>query len=1266
MQPLPSLKKIQVFFSTLLSKICEDKPFLLLSIFLLIILLGSFIIPQLEFGRLYGVDAYSHIINTDRMASSWGLNDFYDSSVDIVEDPSEASYINYPFGMWLFGATITKLTGLPTITTVFFFTTFSLLVLVGAFYYYSSTWLDLRAQKVLAVLFLLSMPEFALSLMNYSPSIFVLPFLFILLAIIFKDTVNWKLLPIALISIFIIIISHVGTFVFLLGFLLGFFLLYCLFWGKFSKIVYLAILSVLSIYVIVISWFPEITNQYLYSSTKFLLPGNVLKNTFHFPLPGDIIRVFYQGLIIDHNFSYVIILAAILYIGGNALTYIHRRFAQFLIHDNNHLPAVILPIQNLSHSVFASPIWIGPVHVIFSVFGFFHLKEKGKCFLITALLITLVPDLLQASQGISTLTGTLREISYLPIIIPITATLGFWHILEYLQDPQSKIKTRISSVCWVVVCLVIIITPSLATTYYDPAISGEDYVITGLKWLGENGDHSEKVVGWLLRPVGLYTQMPIGEHDLNSGTETKRFLKLLRDLYFTTEGQIENAQEFRRLYGVKYIISSDKILRYFGGTTENLTIDSNPALSKIYASNEFRIYEIQSFTKTPAPKLFTSDNLSITYEGGNYKIDSDYYKVTLGANTPVLKRFGPRDTDYLNYGFFIENFNVGGTGLPSGEDQFKLEDLTFSSDVKDNQITYTTVLIDPKSQLPVGTFFVRYTFYPDVIKREYILSNDWLVAESSPQITVHYSISSLSWLKQFVVTNGNTRLERKTVVYEDSINKNINVDDFYLHEGDEGMYISFAGISPQPSSITYSGSISNRSIISLSQSTPVKPGASFLSTQFISFGSEAVAKRVIQSREGIELVPYPDGIIPIMLSGYPSTSTSDNVTNERISAAYAVLINNSIPYSDVEPEMVNTNISIISSQRTGGINYDDYYTQETNLMNLPVYSTNQSVSYPGFMPYALNYNLDTLNILSRYKIPFIVSSQVNAPVNNVYIKGYRVPQIAYLYSEPTGVVLFPISLPKSDSLGTKYFSPEKIFSDWKATIDGAGENDEMVLFFIRAEDIGNPEYNRYFAELFSYAKEKGLTFTSPAYIADHVMQLHNISFSGIIDVDTATLQVNNANNVTARNVTFKVTLPVLTNGTYRATGGDIIRIKSVNNRSVVYIRTEIPAESTKTIFIEPDIPRKSLQIRIPQFPIEGPIEITIMDEAGNPLQNMDVLVDATYYQTNENGIARVDLKRGYHKVTINIAGYEKYSSLLNVKGRIFIIPNEISKILIES
>lgn len=1267
MQQFPYLKKIRDFFSENLLKNNNNRPAIVLLVFLLVVLLLSFLIPQLLFGRFYGSDAYSHLRATNIMASSRGITEFFYTIADTTTDPSDPELgFNYPFGMWLFGATIAKITGLPPITADLFFMVIFILILVGSFYIYSGMWLDSIAKRICAVLFLLSMPYISIIIMDYVPSVFVLPFLFIALYFSCKEPADWKLFPFALLSLFIIIISHAGTFVFLLSFCLVFFILYCLFWGRFSKTVYTVLVSILGIYVFLLESFPQLEVQYKGTAAKLLLPGNFLRDTFHFSLPGDIFRVFYNNILTEHQFVYVVILAAILYIGGVILVYIHRKTRQVLV-PHASFPAVILPIKNLPHTTIMAPIWIGPFQTIFSFYGFFHLDNRGKCFFITALLVTLSTDLLQVAQGISVRTGVLRQIGYLMIIIPITATLGFWHILDYLQNSPSKINMRISSALWIVVCLGMILVPTLAMTYYVPALSGEDYVIGGLRWLDQNGDHSENVAGPGLRPLATYTNISNAEKALTSGTSSTRYFRDLRRFYFSPPIASVN-DDLVETFGIKYILSTDKILRPFGDTTTNLSTDSNPAANKIYSSNDFRIYELSRSYGYAIPESNTTGIVAIKYQGGNYEIASDFYRITLGADTPVLKRFGPPDNDYLNYGYLTEIFRISGAEQGEGEDAFNVEDLKFTTEIRDNQIIYTTDLLNPQTKNPEGTLTIRYTFYQEVIKREYTLTNDWLIAQSSPQINVRYSLNSFSLLRSFIIQNDADRLERQTVVYQDSVTKAMNIEDFYLHKENGGMFIRFAGTAPQPTSISYSGTTNNRSSITLSQSTLVKPGASFVSTQFLSVGSEDIAKRNIQAIEGIRLVPYPDGITPVLLVGYPDT-LQDSFTNEKTGAGYTILTNNSIPFSEVIGSrtnfLENKNITYIGSQKTttynSGVSYfDDYATQESNLMYLLNSTSIQNVSYTGFKPDEFKYNLNTLILLSNKNTSFLLSNSVETFTNLMYAKGQRNPQIAYIGGYPTPIVLFTASGPSSAALSSAT-DTERIFSLWESTIDGAADNDEMVLFLIQSNDIGDPLYSDRFIQLFSYARDNGLIFSSPTRIADHFRQLQNIRYTGFINMDQASLNVTNMNPITVRNVTFRVTMPVIKTGKYRATNGEIVRIKQSGNQSVVYVRTEIPANTTKTLFIEPDTPRKTFQVGIPEIPVEGLTEITVKDETGNPLPDVDVMVDTTYYKTDKNGVLGITLNRGYHRVMVKGAGYHPFTSVFRVRGKVYIIPNIIKE-----
>ena len=283
--------------------------------------------------------------------------------------------------------------------------------------------------------------------------------------------------------------------------------------------------------------------------------------------------------------------AAIIFMIAKAFLYIHHRAAAAFTKKTEMYP-LTLPISNISHSAAATPFWIGPVQSIFSLVGIFLLDSKGKCFLIAALICAVLPDQLQRMQGVVVDTGALREVSFLVIIIPITAALGFFELVRRLKESRNAHKKLISFTVWGLVLSSMIITPAIATTYYLPKIAGEDYVIDGMKWLGQIGNSHDSVAGYGYRTVPIYTNMTDASYGLQSGTETRTFYNLLDGIYTSNEPEIPD--NFQSVYGAKYVMSSDKILSNFRITRQNLTIDNNTALDKIYGSNDFGIYEITS------------------------------------------------------------------------------------------------------------------------------------------------------------------------------------------------------------------------------------------------------------------------------------------------------------------------------------------------------------------------------------------------------------------------------------------------------------------------------------------------------------------------------------------------------------------------------------------------------------------------------------------------------------------------------------------------
>jgi hypothetical protein len=1262
-----------------------------LFIFFLVIVVVCYFIPLLDYGRYVGTDDYTHVIYTQGMDSSKGIYDYYSKMGERANDPENPeNFYNYPFGLWLLGSLVSKITGLTVFTGNFIGLFLYFVVIIATFYIYSGVFLETKEQKIIALLFMISMPNVALILLNFRPSVFILPFLFTILYIALQESVHWKQYPVLWLSVFIITLSHTGTFIFLISASLGFFLLYSLFWGKFSNNIYLTIVSTFLIYLISLNWFPEISNQYEVKSTLFLTPGNFLADKFNFVLVRDFANIFYQNFFVGQQLVYVILFAATLYGISRVLISIHRYISTF-ISRRTFFPAFVLPIQNISHSAAASPIWLGPLHVLLSVAGFFRLDSKGKCLFITVIFTTLLPDLLHTSEGIEVATGALREISYLVVIIPITATLGLLWILSTLNKMKEPFKSRITFIIWLIVLSVVILTPALGTTYYLPKIAGEDYSVNGMKWLGENGQVHEKVTGYGIRTVPIFTNM--SEPSIADGSETRLFKQLLQNIHFSSVDQEKNANTLRQTFDVTYIISSDKILANLGRTHTGLTIDSNKELDKIFSSRDFGIYELTSTIANSLPEYRIAQDTSIRKTGSLFEVKSDYYTATLNENTPVLNRFGTKQKNYFGAGFLSENIVISGN-------LFVLSDLQFSSEVNNNQILYKTTL--NVNQTNYTSLVVRYSFYPKVIEREYILSNNWIGGNKSSTINAKFSSLLFSPLSNYVITNNKEQQVRKIYESQDTVVKTIKVEDIYIfdtnNQGKQGIRIKNTPSSPFPLTVYYKGStLYDLSSITTTQSNSLPSGSTLHITQFLSTGDEFGTENNIASQNGVQLINYPDGINPIVVLG-PGSSFSDT--------GYAILKNYSIPYSQVihqgsiisqvteieipseteipqetetslatdtplETEILpvqssqTIDISHLTTQGVGIIgtatmmhrNFDNISTQEKTLTSLMDYTKNQSVSLNGFLPVSFRYNLDTIKTLNDKHISFMFSNTVNRPIQGIFDEGYRNPQLAYYNNEPTEVVMMPVSYPPSSSLYVQD-DPSVIFSQWRDIINEVADNNEMIVFLFNSADIGDPTYSSQFSSLFSYALKKGYTFTSPEIIADHYRQLQNIEYSGYTDMDMASINVTNNNNKTVEKVTFKVVLAELTYGDYFTSEGKIVKTEVINGTESVYVSTDIPAHTSQNLVITPDIPRKSLYVQFPQFLSEGPMKIMVKDEDGKPVKNAEVVFDTNFYRTGKDGTIIVNTHRGIYTIIIQSPGYQKYTNLIEVKGRLAnILPN---------
>ncbi len=878
----------------------------------------------------------------------------------------------------------------------------------------------------------------------------------------------------------------------------------------------------------------------------------------------------------------------------------------------------------------------------------------------------------------------LREISYLAIIVPITAVLGLWAVISYLDTINYSLKKLITFVVWVIVLLAVIITPTIATTYYLPKLSGENYVIDGMKWLGETGNLQEKVVGYGYRTVPIYTNMSDASYGLQNGYETRTFMNLLKGIYFSS-GKT-NVYDFRQYFGVGYILSSDKLAANLGSSSDKLVIDNNQDLDKIYSSKDFGVYGLIASSKQQNEEKIMAEGISLKEIGSSLQIETDVYKVVLNRDYPVLEQIGTPNSNYLGDGFIQNSVQISGIGQddfgdPSGSfdesstwvnstiDQFILNNVRVTHEIINNQIVYRTVLKDQQNGGNEASLLVRYSFYPTTIKREFLISNDWVNSPFSSYMNVRFRTNLFVPLNDFIIINDQTQVKRHIYPSQDNVGINEIIQDLYVYDGDRGIYFKNEPTTVYPISLSYKGStLYNMSGMSFVQSGALKPGATLHITQFLSPGDEVTARNNILTQERISLLNFPDGITPIILSGY-RTPLSEKGTASAIVQGYDILHNEGVPYSEiVVPEQVtetpiltfhsidmrtitNNSIKIIGSGSTRSNIFDDFTTQEQSISSLIESASNENVTLIGYMPDGLDYNLDTLIIISDKKIPFILSNPVGAQFSGSIGQVNRNPQIALYQSGVSNITLLPVSYPLSTSLSSRRDNSGTI-SSWKSTIDQAATEDGMVLFIFRSADIGNPDYSEDFKALIAQAKNQSMTFTTPDIIVNHFKKIQNVQYSGSITGDTATLDLTNNNDQIIQGVTFRLVLPALKNGIYKTSEGTIVKTKTDKDFVTVYVSIDIPAHDTKEIIVEPENPREKIVVTLPPQLIEGPITISVRDSEGNTLPSADVIIDSKYYHSDTKGDVIIDFARGNHTIQIQSPGYETYSAGLNVKGRI--------------
>ncbi len=1176
----------------------KDRSFCILLLFLIVVLIIGYLIPSFYFGRPFGTDTYSHIFHAQEMYGTDSLFDFYDELGKKILNPAlQENMFNYPFGSWLFIAVLAKVINLEPDFTAFIFSALFLVIAAISYFIYAGLFLNTKSQKLFAVLLLFSMPNFVLSVNNYRPSTFIIPFLLFAIYATYSEENDFKNLFLMALSVFIIALTHTGSLIYLMIFSIAFFWIYCLFARKFSRPLFLLASSTFLFYWIAVKLFPHLYHQYATKSVLFLTPGNFLSNKLHIFFADDLSRVLYENLFINHQFVYVIIWSAFVFAMGSLLVYVGKLIFQHYSQFRDERKYAFIPLSGMSHSFLATPFWIGPMHAILGVIGFFRLDMKGKCLAVTVLLTTVAPAMIQASEGTVGATGALREINYLFLIIPVVAVLGLWYIIPIIKEKMKNSRALIT-LLYVLIFTVIIVTPVVGNGYYLPSISGEDYIVEGMEWLSGTGNPNEKVVGYGYRTVPVYTGKMDASYGLAYGTQTRSFIELLRGIYFKTDGN--QAMDLYSQFGAKYVLISDKLVDNINQNDQEVMIDSQKNLDKIFSSRDFGIYAFLQPSNNPAGNYATDRLVSINDVGSNTEIKTKIYKVVIDQKTPTIKYLGTPSHNYLQEGSMYEMTRISWLGNNDDLGAYVFFDEKFTREESENQLIYRTVLTDDRGANPWSSVAVVYTFLPESIKREFIISNDRLSTSVSPIMKAYFSTNLFIPASNLVLKKSFKRIEKDIYPSDDAVTINDVYEEFYFSNGDSGIYIKYGDTAPNPQYISYKGStVYDYSSLSVSNSEMIQPGASLHITQSISVGTEDLAKQHILNGNRISLHPYPDGITPLVLCGYDS---GGGIMRYGKVDTFAIG-NNDIEYTDVSGVLRLTN------------------------------------------------TLDTILNDGKKKNPYIISIGVSPPhLNILYCEGLRHPQMAMYHGEPTGTVILPESEPRTEKLSSQK-TRQEFFNDWENVIRSVSANDDMALFLMRPKDVEDPMYSEDFLHILSYAKEFGLTLTEPKIIADHFSNLQQIEFTSSFEIDEATITVKNNNTFPVKGVTFVLRMPMLDKDVYVVTNnGEIKKTDRYIDQNIIYVAVDLEPQDSKTITIHPGLAKKQLSVEIPSSLKEGMIKIVVLDEMDQPVNKARIIIDDMPYTTNEYGNVSMYLRRGPYELTVEKAGYRKEIRNINVNS----------------
>ncbi len=815
--------------------------------FVIAVLIITYVIPTFANPTPYGTDTYTHLYHVTRMSSTFSMEEYYDNQRKMGDES-----FTYPFALWLFGSIIKKITGLSIIFIGKYIPIIFLFVSLFMYYSFSKRFLSGRYQKMLAILFLISMPLTA-RINTYVSSSIALFFLIILLHLLYNYKFDFKIAFLFFVSAFMLTVSHVGTLMFFVNFLFLYFILSSFVKRKIDNNFFIATILTMAAYYIATFLFNEIRPQYIQKTKMVLKIGNILsKLNLEFL---DISNILYENVFKNTQIIYFLFLFGILYFASMMSAVVGKKVHSYLQKHARNL--ILMPLAGkVPKTLAGTPIWVGIPQTIFSIIGFFRVNVEGKLIFITTFFIVLVSG--------SDSTNVTRKIYYLIIIVPILAAIGFYTLIKFLQKKKRKLVLPLVMLTF----SSLFGMPVVLNTYFASKISGELNEREGLIWLSNYGEPAEAAEGIGFRHlISVYGNKIPAVSTVSIGSELRNYF-IQRKLAYFSDDQ-DSIIDMLASYNVKYYLISKRSFKTGSFNYQMLEIENKSLVDKIYSNNKnfFRIYKVNYIPKIQ----FVEDRRSIEYEerppvildsGKFYLIRTENYQVKLNKGVPVIGYFGTKNENFLGLGYIYDYITWKEFGTKKKQ-IYGPRKLRFNVSISEDSIKYSTRIFDA-NQSVIFDLSIKYIFFSDVFKQEITII---------PYRYGRFRIYTKIWKPtNLIITKFENKNyeERRVFPAEDSINKHLKFNKIYLQDNStgKGIFMYQDNTFPYPRHISYRGSVKYQgyAIASIRTTEWTFPKYPYTVERFFTIANSFQdGENKIEKRKKISVYPFPNGIKPLVL-----------------------------------------------------------------------------------------------------------------------------------------------------------------------------------------------------------------------------------------------------------------------------------------------------------------------------------------------------------------------------------------------------------------